>query len=104
MCRASYIEGRLRLVEKARHRRSSKGSTGGTAHSPGSGEAAAEGAVAANGALPAEGGKCGEDLKAAAAQADAVMAALLQEETVAKVTTLRAACCVLHCAPTTHAT
>ena len=79
--KVSYIEGRLRLAEKERQRRLAKGEgTGGTAGGSGN----ASGSKGGPAAITATA----EDLEMAKAQADAVMASLLEEEQAEKVSLL----------------
>jgi ankyrin repeat protein len=81
----SYIEGRLRLAEKERQRRLAKAGNGGrTPH----------GGAGLGGEIAGHTERSEEDLKAAQAQADAAMAALLQEEQAEKV---GYRCFVPHC-------
>ena len=67
--RHSYVEGRLRLAEKERQRIKSKSAAGGT-----------------------QAGPSQEELAALEAQANANMAALLEEEEVKKVRSTTAFC------------
>jgi len=75
--KTSYIEGRLRLAEKERHRKG--------AAKPGQGVGSgAEGGGTSDGGTT-DGERSKEQIEAAKAQADAVMEALLQEEMAEKV-------------------